>query len=440
LPLVQTYRYLRNPLPLLEECFKRFGDIFTLRLAGGGPWVFVSSPQLLKTLFRAQPDVLYAGEANRRLFAGLAGNGSVLTMDESPHRERRTLLLPRFHGDRMHVYFDQIRAITTAAIDRWRPGQPFALHDETQQIALETMMRIVFGVDPDPHDDVERALVHALTDFAHRAVRSSLLLVPPLQRDLGPWSPWGRVMDIVRRADAAIQAAIVQRRARADIRDRQDILSVLLQARREDGTPLTDRELRDELVVMLMVGHESTGTAIAWALERILSLPDVEDRLRAELAAVVGGEPLSAAHLPRLEYLDAAVKESLRIRLFLPASAPRLVQRPFEIGGYLIPPGTGMLACMYLLHRREDLYPDPETFRPERFLKKPSIDPFEFTPFGGGVRRCLGMAFALFEMKTVIATMMSAHARLRILNPHAQFAYRGFYILPQGGPRVTFGV
>jgi unspecific monooxygenase len=275
-----------------------------------------------------------------------------------------------------------------------------------------------------------------LTDVANVAVRSSLLLAPPLQWDLGAWSPWGRVLRIVARADAAIYREIARRRLEPDLAERSDILSLLLTASYEDGTRLTDREVRDELVVMLMAGHETTGTALAWAFERILSLPEVEQRLRAERACVVGSEPLTAAHLPRLEYLDAVVKESLRARPIMPAGGAREVKRPVEIGGYLIPAGASLINCMYLLHRRPDLYPDPDSFKPERFLGKRVIDPYEWTPFGGGIRRCLGMAFALFEMKTVIAAVLS-QARLRLERPNVSAERRGFFLAPESGPRVS---
>jgi len=229
---------------------------------------------------------------------------------------------------------------------------------------------------------------------------------------------------------------VARRRAASDAEGRQDILSLLLDTRYGDGSSLSDSELRDELMVMLVAGHETTGTALAWAFERILSLPAVEDRLRAELDEVLAGEPLSAAALPRLLYLDAVVKESLRIRPLMPAGGARLLRRPFEIGGYVIPAGATLINCMYRLHRRADLYPDPDAFLPERFLGKRVIDPYEWTPFGGGIRRCLGMAFALFEMKTVIATLLS-RVRLRIENPNARVVRRGFFLAPEHGPRVT---
>jgi cytochrome P450 family 110 len=434
--IVQTYRYMRRPLPLLDECAQRYGEMFTLRLLGSPPWIFVWSPPLLKTMFTAPSDVAHAGEANLSVFGAIAGEASVFTMDESAHLNRRRLLLPQFHGDRMQVYFDQIRDIASRAIDGWRADVPFAMNRQTQQMTLHAIIRAVFGIQVNEGDAADRALVRALTDLANDGVGSPLLLARPLQRDWGAWSPWGRVLRIIHRADEAIYREIARRRAAADVAARQDILSLLLQVRYDDGAPLTDREVRDELVVMLMAGHETTGTALAWAFERILSLPEVERRLRDELTAVVGRGPLEAAHLPQLEYLDAVVKESLRNRPIMPAGGARLLRQALAIGDYVVPAGAILVNAMYLLHRRPELYPDPDAFKPERFVGRRSIDPYEWTPFGGGMRRCLGHAFALFEMKTILASVLS-RVRLRIENPGAGVVRRGFFLAPALGPRVT---
>jgi cytochrome P450 len=434
--LVQTFRYTQNPLALLDECAVRFGDIFTLRLLGSRPWVMLSSPALVKAMFTAPPDAMHAGEANFSVFGPVTGPASVLTMDERSHLERRQLMLPQFHGDRMRVYFEQIRQITSDAIDKWRPGVEFSIHREMQSITLQVIIRAVFGVVPEERNAEDRELVEALTDLANKVVGSSLLLAPPLQRDLGPWSPWGRVLKIIRRADDTILSAIRRRRAAADTAQRHDILSLLLQSTAEDGSTLTDREVRDELVVMLMAGHETTGTALAWAFERLLSLPDVEERVRAELSFIAGRKPIEADHLSRLEYLDGFVKESLRARPIMPAAGARVVMRPFEIGGHAIPAGVILANAVYLLHRRPDLYPEPTAFRPDRFVGKHVIDPYAWTPFGGGMRRCLGMHFALFEMKTVITTVLW-RTLLRTRTPHARAVPRGFFLIPERGLRVT---
>jgi cytochrome P450 len=449
---VQTYRYVRDPLPLFDECAKKFGDMFTIRMLGSAPWVFIWSPALLKTMFTAPPDVLHAGEANFTVFGPVAGDSSVLTMDESAHLNRRRLLLPQFHGDRMQVYFDQIRSIAEETAERWPIGTPFAMNRQTHQMTLQTIIRGVFGIHADrgpstglgtspstalgTSDAADLELVRTLSDLADNVIGSSLLMARPLHRDWGAWSPWGRVKAIIRRADEAIYRELARRRAASDVESRQDILSLLLQVREEDGSPLTDREIRDELVVMLMAGHETTGTALAWTFERILSQPEVEHRLREELDTVTGGRPLVAEHLLRLDYLDAVVKETLRSRPIMPAGGARLVRRPIEIGGRTIEPPAILINAMYLLHRRPELYAEPDAFKPERFVGKRTIDPYEWTPFGGGMRRCLGLSFALFEMKAVVATVIS-RVRLRIENPNAAVERRGFFLAPAKGPRVV---
>ena len=345
--LVQTWRYTRNPLPFLDECGRAFGDMFTVRLAGLGAWVFVCSPPLLKRMFTIPADVAHAGEANASVFSPVAGPSTVFTMDETSHLNRRRLLLPQFHGDRMQVYFDQIRDIAAGVVRGWPRGSFFSIHAQMQRITLTTIIGAVFGVEANRGDPETAELVRALADLANDAVGSPLLLARFLQVDLGRWSPWGRVLAIIRRADRAILREIGRRRTLPHAAERQDILSLMLQVRQEDGAPLTDAQVRDELVTMLMAGHETSGTALAWAFERILSLPHVEERLRAELRSVIGDGPFTAAHLPKLEYLDAVIKESMRVRPIMPAGAGRVVHQPVEIGGYVIPAGAKLITGMY---------------------------------------------------------------------------------------------
>lgn len=430
-PLVQTLRYVTKPLPLLDECAQRFGDIFTLQLLGTGNWVLLSSPRDLKAMFTAEPKVAHAGAANGSVFGVLTGDSTVLTMDEDAHLQRRRLLLPSFHGERMQVYFDEMREVTMRTIDSWPVGQSFPMQRETQRITLQVILKAVFGIDRDAKNE---RLIRLLTDFANIAVGSPLLLAPPLQWDLGRYSPWGRVMRLRRETDDAIYAEIARRRSTPPDSS-HDILSILLQVKDEDGQPMTDREVRDEVITMLMAGHETTGTALAWAFERILSLPEVAAKIEAELESVSGGGPILTEHLPKLEYLQAVIDETHRARPIMPIGGARKLTAPLEIAGYMLPESTTVVNCMYLLHRHPDLYPNPEKFLPERFIGK-RIDPYQWTPFGGGIRRCLGMYFALFEMKLVLATVLS-QTRLRIENPNAPVKRRGFFMVPEAGPRVV---
>jgi len=230
-PVVQTLRYMTKPLPLLDECARRFGDIFTLQLLGTGNWVLLSSPNDLKTLFTANPEVAHAGEANSSVFGTITGDSTVFTMDEDPHLRRRRLLLPSFHGERMKVYFDEMREVTMRAINAWPVGQPFPMQRETQRITLQVILRAVFGIDRDARNE---RIIRLLTDFANFGVGSPLLLAPPLQWDLGRYSPWGRVVHLRRETDRAIYAEIARRRS-APSNESHDILSLMLQVRDEDG-------------------------------------------------------------------------------------------------------------------------------------------------------------------------------------------------------------
>lgn len=430
-PLIQTYRFIARPLDLLDECHRRFGDIFTLKLMGMGNWVLLSSPEDLKTMFTGPPEVLHAGEANHSVFGSILGSSTVVTLDESAHLHRRRVLLPPFHGDRIQAYLRDMGDIAAQVVDAWPVGKPFSMHREMQRIALGVILKVIFGIQ----QNEERARWARLMMELANVTASPLIFAPALQWDLGRYSPWGKIMHSARAADSAIYGEIARRRARPPEEAQGDLFSLLLQVRHEDGRPLTDLELRDELVTLLLAGHETTASALAWTFERILSLPDVYAKLKEELDSALEGGAFQPEQVSRLDYLDAVIKETHRSRPIMPFGGSRRVKAPFEIGGYRVPAGTTLTNCMYLLHRRSDIYPEPEHFRPERFLGK-KADPYAWTPFGGGMRRCLGMAFAHAEMKAVVATVFS-RARLRIESPHAKHVRRGFFLVPEGGPKVV---
>jgi cytochrome P450 len=429
-PLVQTLRYVSNPLPLLDECAKRFGDIFTLQLVGTGNWVVLSNPRDLKAMFTANAKVAHAGDANSSVFGVLSGGNTVLTMDEDAHLNQRRLLLPSFQGERMQVYFDEMRDATLETINTWKVGQTFPMHGETQRITLRVIMKAIFGFETSPENE---SLMKLFSDFANAGVGSKLLLTPQFQWDLGRYSPWGRILHLNRESDKVVYSEIAKRRANPT--ENHDILSLMIHTKDDDGKPLSDRAVRDEVITMLMAGHETTGTALSWAVERILSMPEVHAKIESELQSVTGGGPLMPQHMPKLEYLQAAIEETHRLRPVMPIGGARKLTAPLDIAGYHLPVGTTVVNGMYLLHRRPDVYPEPDEFMPERFVGK-RIDPYQWTPFGGGVRRCIGMHFALFEMKMVLATLF-LQTRLRIENPNAPVRRRGFFLVPEGGPRVT---
>jgi cytochrome P450 len=434
---IQTLQFLASPAKLGEQLWKRYGDVHTIKNSALGTMVILVHPELVKQVFTGDPDVLHAGEANQSLEL-LVGDRSVLLLDGAEHLRHRRLLMPPFHGSRMGAYGETMREITESAIDAWTEGESFALHPTMHRVTLEIILRTVFGLDRGPRHDELAAALSSLFDRLTSSL-GMLLMVPTFQRDLGPLTPWAAFQRDKRAVNALLYAEIAERRAElADPagRRRDDVLTMLLDARDEQGQGLSDQDLRDELMTLLAAGHETTATTLCWAFERILNHPDVEDRLRAELAGVAAGRALTAEDLPRLEYLDATIKEVLRLCPVIPTVARKLTA-PMKIRKWEIPRGVLVAPAINLIHRREDLYPDATSFKPERFLgKKP--DPYAFFPFGGGSRRCIGMAFALHEMKIVLATVLR-RAKLALPRPGPlAVKLRSFVMAPEGGTRVVF--
>jgi cytochrome P450 len=411
---VQLIEYTVRPLPFFDRCIRDHGDLFTLRLAGFGDFVMVGAPELVKQVFTADPATLEAGSANK-ILEPLVGPRSILLLDGQEHLRQRRLLMPPMHGDRMHAYARAMVEATEAAIARWPTGTPFALHPHMQAITLEVILRAVFGATERP------GLARLLIEFM-KPPPAILAFMPALQRDL-PLSPYRRFLRRREEVDRELRALIAERRAGGDAGS--DVLSLLLAARDPSGAPLSDAELRDELVTMLAAGHETTATALSWAFALILAHPAVAARLADELA---GKDPTE------VEYLDAVVKETLRLRPIVP-DVVRQVRAPFMLGGRELPIGCFATPFIYAVHRRPDLYPEPERFRPERFLGV-KTDPYAWFPFGGGIRRCLGMAFALYEMKVVLGTVLT-QARLRLDGAPVRPVRRTLTFAPSGGTRVV---
>jgi cytochrome P450 len=372
----------------MTRCRERYGDMFTLRVAHEGTWVFLADPDAVKQVFTGDPNVLRAGAANVVL-EPVVGRRSVLLLDEPDHMRQRKLMLPPFHGERMQRYGELMRDVAATEIERWPAGQPLRLWPSMQAITLEVIMRAVFGVNEIARLDQLREALRSMLDWTTERRRLAMLAA------LGPARMRGTrtFQSTLNPVDELVFDEIRRRRDDPQLEQRDDILSMLVQARYEDGEAMTEQELRDELMTLLVAGHETTATSLAWALERLMRHPPMIDRLRDELAA---GED---------EYLDAVVKETLRLRPVLPIVV-RMLAEPTEIGGRLLPAGVAVAPCIYLMHRRADVYPEPERFRPERFLESPA-GTYTWIPFGGGVRRCLGASFAIFEMKTVLSEIVS---------------------------------
>jgi cytochrome P450 len=400
---------------LLERCRRRYGDVFSLRMWPLGLLVVVCEPAEIKRIFTGDPEIVQAGEGNA-VTEPVAGPESVLLLDGKRHLHTRKLMLPSFHGERIQAYGDLIGEIAAAEIDRWPVGTPFPIHPSMQTITLRVILRAVFGIE-----DVARRI--ELERLIPELINSPALLWPVLQYDLGPRSPWRRFLALREEVDAILFDELARRRSDPDLAERGDILSMLLQARDEEGEAMGDWELRDQLVTLLLAGHETTATALAWSFERILRNPAVLGRLRVALAE--GDE----------DYLDCVIKESLRSRPIIPYAMRRLAE-PMEIGGYTVPAGAFVGSSTILTHSRADLYPDPEAFRPERF-EDGGADTYTWIPFGGGVRRCLGASFATFEMKVILRHVLD-RCELAVPDQKPERPVRRFVTYPPNrGARVV---
>ncbi|MBI5513706.1 MAG: cytochrome P450 [Deltaproteobacteria bacterium] len=419
---VQTLLWAGWPMEFLERAQERYGDVFHIHTLLFGKEVVLAHPEDVKEVFTGDPDQLRAGEANQPL-EPLVGPRSVLLLDGPEHLRQRRLLLPPFHGERMLKYAAVMRETTAEDLARWPRGAVFSLHPHMQRVTLDIILRTIFGAE-DPRDltDLRAALSKVLDRLG--SAFSTIATIPPLRFHLGGFSPWAIFQREMAAADKLVYARIAKRRAEGP---REDVLSLLLSATDEEGKPLTDPELRDELMTLLVAGHETTATMLCWAFDLILSHPAVRDRLVEE---VTGAEDPQ-----RLPYLDAVLKEVLRMRPVIPAVGRRL-SAPLTLRGRHYPTGTLLVPSSYLVHHNPEVYPDPKVFRPERFLDRKS-DPYTFFPFGGGVRRCLGMAFAQFEMKVVLAEVFG-RVKLKKARPGpAKVTVRVFTFAPEKGVEVV---
>src|SRR5215210_534817 len=415
---LQTVAWWNRTVPFLERCRDRFGKRFTMRMLQTPPFVHHSEPDHLREIFSAPPEVLHPGEG-ARVLEPVLGSNSVIMLDERPHLSQRKLMLPAFHGEKMQRLSGLVESVAEREVERWPRDEPVTLHPRLQALTLEIILRAVFGLDAGDRLDALRDRLTGILDVAARP--SSML--PMFQRG----RRWNRFQHARAEADALIYETIDERRADGEgehVGDREDVLAMLLAARHEDGSPMTPVELRDELMTLLVAGHETTASELAWAFERLTRTPDVLDRLTAEIDSGDGDA-----------YVTATVYETLRRRPVLPNAAPRLVMEPVEVGGWRYEPGVCLIADAYLLHHDPDIYPDPYAFRPERFLdEQPGT--YTWIPFGGGRRRCLGASFAMLEMKIVLRAALSRFT----IEPAAELERtrrRSITISPRRGARMV---
>jgi cytochrome P450 len=390
------------PVPFMRACARRYGHTFTIRFPGRGDFVLTSDPAAIKRAFTATPEQYAVRDANL-ILRPLLGDNSLLLLDGERHLRERRLMMPPFHGERMALYGDIIVEATERAIRSLPRGRVVRLHDTMQWITLEVIMRAVFGVRDGQElahlRDVLARLLHTVANPVSIPLGASGEIRVPWF--LSPLKSWVRRFERDKaEADRFLYDDIARLRT-ASREGRTDVLSMLIDARDEDGKGWSDVELRDEMMTLLVAGHETSATSLCWAFCHILRHPPVLARLRAELDDVVGHGPVGASHLPRLPYLDAVIKETLRLTPILPFVGRKLLE-PWNVGGLHLPAGLTLTPCIYLTHHRADLWPDPDAFRPERFLDG-RLNPYAWFPFGGGVRRCLGMAFAMFEMRMIVA-------------------------------------
>lgn len=419
----------------LEERAKRYGDPFVISKNTSPQVVYFSHPKAIEQILTADPELFDIGSGNDILIP-LLGANSLILLDGVKHQRQRRLLMPPFHGDRLRTYGQLIGDITEQVMSEWKVGEPVTVRASTQEISLRVILTTVFGLHEGQRFDELRKVLTLLLDSVSSPISSTLLFFPSLQKDWGAWSPWGRFLRLKQQIDQLLIAEIQERRVETrhvSSLHRDDILSLLLTARDEAGQPMTDEELRDELLTLLFAGHETTASALAWALYWVDRLPEVKNKLLQELDSLPATDPSAIARLP---YLSALCSETLRIYPIALNPFPRILKSPMEIMGYQFETGTVLLPSTYLTHQREDIYPEPKSFKPERFLQR-QFSPYEYFPFGGSNRRCIGAAFALFEMKLVLATILSRYELKLADKRPVKPTRRGLTVAPPANMRMV---
>ncbi|MEB3279410.1 MAG: cytochrome P450 [Lyngbya sp.] len=427
---IQRLQWVFDPIQYMETNAQQHRDIFTTSVAGR--LIFVNSPEGIQQLLTRDSKEFEAPGSINGILRPLLGDQSVMLLDGDRHKRQRKLLMPPFHGDRMRNYGELILKITQKATAKWKPGQPFIARNTMQEITLAVILQAVFGIYEESRYDKLKQLIASLVAVTDSPLTSSLLFFQFLQKDWGAWSPWGRFIRMRQKLDKLLFAEIEERRQNWD-ESRTDILTLMMAARDEDGQPMTDEELRDELLTLLFAGHETTATALAWALYWVHRQPEVYQKLIQELESLPKNvDPMTIFRLP---YLTAVCNEALRIYPVAMLTFPRVVKEKTELMGYELEPGMSLVGCIYLLHQRKDLYPEPKQFKPERFLER-KYSPYEFLPFGAGARQCIGMALAQFEMKLALAQILLDYDLTLLEKRPVQPARRGVTLSPQGGIKM----
>jgi cytochrome P450 len=432
--LTQTRRFLRDPFSLLEDAARERGPLFSLRLLGLGTWVFACSPELVKELFKAPPEVVCSGAANARMLGFMLGYDAAFSLDGDEHFQRRKLVHPLLNGRSAADMVPLMHAVAQRQLDAWPAGKEFRLVPWAHRFSLEILVRALFSGSA---EEKQVELIESFDRFAADGLRSPLIMMPLLQLDLGARSPWGKVLELKRRTTGLIRDLVRERlAARADWAER-DVAGRLANAKAADGSTLSEDAMVDELTNVIFAGHETTGMIISWTLESLARRPEALAKVRAELDAEVGDGGVTREHLPKLKYLDAVLNETMRFRPLAPMAGVRETLADFELGGYVLPKGTTVVHCLPLMAQNAELYQRPAEFSPEDHFLGRKIDPYEWAPFGGGRRMCLGRGLAEVELAVVVATLVR-RGDLEVLQQEVKPVRDGIFFAPSEGLRVRW--
>lgn len=439
IPTMRTHRLLQgtqwalNPVGYVQKNFDRHGDVFRANITSNKSYCLVSEPKIIQYLFSHDTSELSAlGELND-ITEPLIGQKNIIRSSGKQHRSRRKVVMPPLrHQNCLSTYSQIIEQVTQDVIDQWQVGDSLDVRIEMQKITTRVILKVVLGIEQGDHSQTLECLLNSLLNTIGTPISSLIMFVPWLRKDVGSWSPGGRIRQLTEEIDKLLYAEIEQRRA-GGRSEEMDVLSLLLEAKNEEGNHLSNHDLRDELMMLLIAGFETTTIALTWALYWTHLLPEVKQNLLSALSHLPGAG--SAEQMLSLPYLSAVCNETLRINPIVMLTFARKVEVPLRVGGYQFSPGDLVMGSIYSLHRREDLYPQPHRFRPERFLER-QFSPYEFMPFGGGARRCIGSALAQCEMKVVLATILRQVDLSLISNCPIKQARRGIISGPKSPVRV----
>jgi cytochrome P450 family 110 len=432
----QKIQWVVDPIGYMESAVQSHPEIFQADVMGlGSKPVFINNPQVIQQILTNDTKEFTAPGNVNKILIPLTGESSLFVLEKNEHQSQRKLLMPPFHGERMRSYGKLICDITEKVMEKLTPNQVFLARTTMQDISLQVILQVVFGLYEGERYQELKQLLGKMMELFQSTIGNSFLFFPFLQQNLGKWTPWGYFLWVREQTDRLLYQEINERRNQPDIKERKDILSLMMTARDENGEPMTDKELRDELLTILLAGHETTATAMAWSLYWTHRYPKIKEELQKEIDNL--GKSPEPMKVYELSYLTSVCNETLRIHPVAMLTLARKVMSSTEIMGYQFSPGSILVGCIYLLHHREDLYPNPKEFQPERFLER-QYSPYEFMPFGGGVRRCLGAALALYEMKLVLTTVLSNY-ELELLEQKTVIPERrGITLAPKGGIEMRF--